>query len=161
VLLHVRYTAREGGDLLRASAVANLNKAIDEAVAAGSVRLFSIRHEFPSEWAAFKSVTPSAGVAAGLTLNLRSEHYPFWSQGRLEVLKRVELFAQTDKASLDVLDRANGRGAKDTLNVRFGNLLNGKLTAIALPAPIGKFTLFFADSSMNNLWLALTWGKAE
>ena len=49
VILHIRYTAREGGGLLHDGAVANLKTRIDEAQAAGSVRLFSIRHEFPTE----------------------------------------------------------------------------------------------------------------
>lgn len=56
VIIHIRYTAREGGGLLRNGAVANLKERIAEAQAAGSVRLFSVRHEFPTEWAKFKSV---------------------------------------------------------------------------------------------------------
>jgi hypothetical protein len=30
---------------------------------------------------------------------------------------------------------------------------------IPLPAHIGEFTLYFTDNSMEELWLALTWGK--
>jgi hypothetical protein len=40
-----------------------------------------------------------------------------------------------------------------------GNLRAGKLANIPLPAPAGKFTLFFNDNSMSDLWLALAWGK--
>src|SRR5262249_27101759 len=56
VILHIRYTAREGGGLLRDSAATRLNELIAESQTAGSVRLFSTRHEFPTEWARFKSV---------------------------------------------------------------------------------------------------------
>lgn len=56
VILHFRYTVREGGTLLRREAVKNLNAAIEAAQAIGSLRLFSIRHEFPTEWAKFKRV---------------------------------------------------------------------------------------------------------
>ena len=48
-----RYTAREAGGLLRNGAVTNLKTQIEEAQAAGSVRLFSMRHEFPTELAKF------------------------------------------------------------------------------------------------------------
>jgi hypothetical protein len=50
VILHMRYTAREGGGLLRRGAIKNLQIIFDEARAAGSVRMFSVRHEFPQEW---------------------------------------------------------------------------------------------------------------
>jgi hypothetical protein len=43
VILHIRYTAREGGGLLRKGAVDNLKAAIEADQAAGSVRLFSVR----------------------------------------------------------------------------------------------------------------------
>ena len=57
VVLHVRYTAREGGDALCAGAVANLKDRIGDGATAGSTRLFSVRHEFPTAWAAFKRAT--------------------------------------------------------------------------------------------------------
>src|SRR5262249_28877814 len=72
VIIHLRYTAREGGGLLRNGSVANLKTRIEEAQAMGSVRLFSVRREFPSEWAKFKGVKiEGATVFAELTVNLR------------------------------------------------------------------------------------------
>src|ERR1700740_295593 len=38
------------------------------------VRLFSVRHEFPNEWAKFKS-------GKDLEIALKPEHYPFWTRG--------------------------------------------------------------------------------
>jgi hypothetical protein len=55
LILHFRFTARQGGEPLRRAAEENLVKKIAEARAAGTVRLFSLRHEFPTEWAQFKS----------------------------------------------------------------------------------------------------------
>ena len=49
VILHIRYTAREGGRLLRNGAIAHVKELFADAQAAGSVRLFSVRHEFPTE----------------------------------------------------------------------------------------------------------------
>ena len=161
VILHFRYTAREGGGLLRNGAVANLKTRIEEAQAAGSVRLFSVRHEFPTEWAKFKSVKIARTTeTAELTLNLREEHYPFWSKGRLEVVKRADLFAKTTKNNVEITDKADGTGNKDTLvkDNSLGGLRIGKLKSISLPAPTGKFALYFNDNSMEDLWIALSWG---
>jgi hypothetical protein len=162
VILHLRYTAREGGGLLRNGAVANLNTSIEEARAAGSVRLFSVRHEFPSEWAKFKRIELGAATpVAELTLDLREEHYPFWSQNGLKALKRVDLYAKTTENSVEIGDKPDGTGNKDTLvkDTSLGNLRVGGLTNIPLPAPTGKFALNFNDNSMQDLWLALAWGK--
>lgn len=164
VILHLRYTAREGGGLLRSGAVANLKTRIEEAQAAGSVRLFSMRHEFPTEWAKFKGTQVGTGASAPLTLDLKPEHYPFWSQGRLEAVKRVDLFAKTAKNSVKVTDKPDGVENKGTTlakDASLGDLCAGKLTNIPLPAPTGKFTLYLNDNSMEDLWLALAWGKGD
>ena len=55
------------------------------------MRLFSARHDFPTQWANFQSVTPAANERSALKLKLRPEHYPFWSQGRLNTLVRAEI----------------------------------------------------------------------
>jgi len=171
VILHLRYTAREGGSLLRTGAVRNLKTRIDEAQAVGSVRLFSMRHEFPTEWAKFKSVRLDelgAPDTAELSLDLREEHYSFWSQGRLKAVKGVALYAKTAKDGVEITykppkkpDRTDDPTAKKyTLNdTSLGDLRAGKLTNFPLPAPTGKFTLYFNDNSMQDLWLALAWGK--
>lgn len=169
IILHIRYTAREGGDSLRIGALDNLNACIDEAQTAGSVRLFSVRHEFPSAWAAFKSIAVEGDTAvAKLTLNLEEEHYPFWSRsrGRLNTIRRVDLFAkptQDTKTNVVMSDQPDGTGNEDNLVIdrSFGDILSGNLTNISLPAPTGEFTLYLDDNSMENLWLALTWGKAD
>ena len=90
-----------------------------------------------------------------------SLHYPFWSQGRLDAVKRVDLFARTAKNNVDISENADGTGKKDTLakDNSLGDLLAGKLTKISLPAPLGKFSLHLNDNSMEDLWLALAWGK--
>jgi hypothetical protein len=168
VVLHIRYTAREGGEELRRKAVANLVTLIDDAQAAGSVRLFSVRHEFPDQWAKFRSQTPGPDQRAALTLNLRAEDYPFWSQGVTKSLKSVHILARSSKDSVPVIlaifDRATSQpaGQSDTLksNSALGKLLTGTLSNIELPAAVGQFTLFFADNSLDELWLAVKWGRA-
>lgn len=166
VVLHLRYTAREGGTLLRNGAVANLEDSIKAAQALGSVRLFSVRHEFPDEWARFRSATVNTGatpkVLAPLALTLRPEHYPFWSRGRLQAVKRADLFARrAAAAAVDVFGDATGTGAKDTLTRDPSlRLHTAELHNVPPAGPLGQFTLHFADNTVEDLWLAVTWGAA-
>lgn len=164
VILHLRYTAREGGAVLRNAAAANLAAAVEEARAVGSVRLLSIRHEFPGEWAKFKNAPMSNNppLRPSLSLDLREEHYPFWSRGSLDAIKRVDVYARTAKASVEVTAQPDGSGPKDVLvpDVSLGNLRVGELKNVPLPAsPVGNFTFYLNDQTMTDLWLALAWGK--
>ena len=168
VILHLRYTAREAGGLLRNGAVANLKTRIEEAQAVGSVRLFSVRHEFPTAWAKFTRVKIKGAIqTATLDLELRQEHFPFWSQGRLEAVKRMDLFAEASQ-TVEIADAPDGTGkhslVKDT---SLGGLWRGQLTPTDLPqidpkAPLSiKFSLHFTHNSLEDLWLAVTWGKGD
>lgn len=165
VILHIRYTARGGGDLLRSGAVTNLKEQIDKAQAVGSVRLFSVRHEFPAEWARFKSIQiGGATSAAELSLDLRQEHYPFWSQGRLDAVQSVRLVARTFndvEIANKLSDEPSGTRMTDALGLdpSLGTFRAGRLQNIPLPTPTGRFTLYFNDNAMDDLWLALAWGK--
>lgn len=161
VIFHVRYTAREGGDVLRKAATNHLAKLIEQAQAAGSVRLLSIRHDFTAAWVKLRSaVLTTTNRFAELTLELGAEHYPFWSGGRLEALKAVELFASTGKNVIEINQAADGSGKKDSIskNATYGELRSGKLVHIPLPPPTGKLTLYLDDNAMEDLWIALTWG---
>jgi len=60
----------------------------------------------------------------------------------------------------------DSKANNDTLvrNPLLGNLLAGNLVKIPLPAAITDtthppLTLFFDNNSMEDLWIAITWGK--
>lgn len=161
VVLHLRYTAREGGGLLRNAAIEHVKELIGDAQAAGSVRLFSVRHEFPTEWAKFKGIKIEGGTTQPeLAVDIRQEHFPYWSKGRLEAIKRVDLFTKGDISAFEPQVTAevtkygpNGAEEKET---------PAQLTNIHLPDQFSlKFKLRFSDNSMEDLWVALAWGKAE
>ncbi|MCP9448641.1 MAG: neuraminidase-like domain-containing protein [Nitrospira sp.] len=159
VILHVQYTAREGGDLLHDAAVAQITQLVEDGRAAGSVRLFSVRHEFPGEWHRFKTQTPPAGHRHELALTLRPEHYPFWAQGRLNGVSRIDLLARSSRSGVTIADRAID-GNTDNLNrdAALGDLLVGRLTAIPLPTrPTGEVTLYFENAELDDFWLAVSW----
>jgi hypothetical protein len=157
VVVHVRYTAREGGDLLRAAAVRNLEDQIKHAQTVGSICLFSIRHEFPSAWAKFQS---GAALPAELSLTLTPELYPFWAQK--PVIKSVDFLAQTTSTTpINVTDPTGPDGTLVS-NPLLGNLLAGTLTRRpqAVTDAAHLFNLFFDDNSMQDLWIAIKWGTA-
>jgi hypothetical protein len=74
-------------------------------------------------------------------------------------VKRVDLFAKTAKNDVEIAENADKSGATDKLNSPRHNFRVGTLVKIPRPKPTGKFTLFFNDTSMEDLWLALAWGK--
>jgi len=158
-----------GGGLLRNGAMDNVKTAIDVADALGSTRLFSMRHEFPAEWAKFQAQVPAAGQRFELAFTLRDEHYPFWSRGRLNSVESVRLVAESSlaavPATLDVFDKVNDLPApakKDTLvkDESMGKLLIGGFTNIALPAPTGERKLYFATKAVKDVWVAVAWSSA-
>jgi hypothetical protein len=93
--------------LLRNAAMKELDELIQAGQAAGSMRLFSVRHEFPSEWHRFKTHTPPNNQRHELALTLRPEHYPFWSQARLAQgsVTRMDLLARSEQNSVEVVDK--------------------------------------------------------
>src|SRR5205823_1039949 len=171
VVLHIRYTARAGGGLLRNGAVENVKTAIQVAEALGSTRLFSMRHEFPTEWAKFQAQAPAPGNRFELAINLREEHYPFWGHDRLNSVKAVRIVAESAvtpvPATLDVFDKVNNTpvaAKQDTLardDISMGSLLTGEFTNMARPAsPTGNLKLYFATKAIKDVWIAVTWSSA-
>ncbi|KAF5435693.1 hypothetical protein C5S36_02575, partial [Candidatus Methanophagaceae archaeon] len=53
LILHLRYTAREGGALLKSGAVQQINDIVEHAETSGLARSFSLKHNFPTEWHRF------------------------------------------------------------------------------------------------------------
>ena len=168
-VLHLRYTAREGGAALRNAAIGHARGKIAQAQTAGSVRLLSLRHDFPTDWARFKAAALSPEVPeAPLLITLRDEHYPFWAGKFAPIaLKTVQLFAEPSAATkpeIGVATAAIGNSARTehtmTTDASLGDLRVGALDG-SLPNAIGDMTLFVDDNTMTDLWLALSWGAQE
>jgi hypothetical protein len=158
VVLHLKYTAREGGQVLRDQATGHLRQLIDQAEAGGTARLFAMRMEFPSEWARF---TTEQGDRPRLTVALREEHYPYWSAGRGRETTDVLLLAR-GPADADVINVHAGPehdSPSDTLgrDDSLGGLFRGRLVNIPLSAAVGETTLHFDAGTVTDLWMILTW----
>ncbi|MCM3872392.1 MAG: neuraminidase-like domain-containing protein, partial [Pyrinomonadaceae bacterium] len=90
VVLHLKYTAREGGATLKNGARDALKKMLaDENLQL--TRLFSFKHEFPTEWYRFLHPIDLATTHT-LSLTLTQERFPFMLRGKAITLNAVTLF---------------------------------------------------------------------
>ena len=103
VILHLRYTARQGGGLLSQQATEHLRALVEEASTSGLVQLFSLKHDFPSEWQHF--VTSDENFEA----TVKKEYFPYLVQGEVTTIRKVELYTVQDKDLLSTVP--------DSLNV--------------------------------------------
>jgi hypothetical protein len=88
-VLHIRYTARDGGDLLGDAALQSLTA---ELAGIPLRRAFSARHEFPTEWNAFLRPAQGAGEAV-LKLDLSEKRFPYFAQNAGLKISELQLIA--------------------------------------------------------------------
>ena len=95
VILHISYTSRNGGGLLTAGANENVKETLPDSAA----RLFSLKHEFSTEW--YQFLHPENNADQELVINLKPEHFPFFIRGKLSALKikALDLFVETNDAN--------------------------------------------------------------
>ncbi len=160
VILHIRYTAREGGGLLHQGAMKNIMDPLEGTEVPGATRLFSLRHEFPSEWNAFKNRSEENGCFE-LVLNFRPEHYPFWAQGKLGSVKRMDVLAQ-GAAALTITQPEGGNPVELTKDPALGKMLFGSQSVpnkMLMKSPIGEKRLFLNSNELDDLFFLVTWGE--
>ncbi len=154
VILHIKYTARDGGESLRNAAMENLKNKIMEGTAPGCTRLFDIRHEFPSEWAKFTSPQSETNGRYELFLNLKEEYYPFWSKGKPKSLKQIIMIAKTNEGTLGIYKNpSNGKGDILNKDTFFGNLLVGELEKAKPSEPMGDWRFYFDKNNLQDIWI--------
>ena len=174
VILHLRYTARPGGDALRHGAISEVRSLIGEAKAAGSVRLFSVRHEFPDAWARFTGAEASDTDRYRLSIPLSPQLYPFWSRDSLRSVHEMELLAHLQTKAVATKHDKVFKNAKKTdatvtapltNNPELGNklrgsFLQGAFASANFPAApdSGSLEWFFDGNQFDDLWVAITWG---
>ena len=98
VVLHIRYTARDGGAVLKQKCAAELEesfKGIEQlSNEAGLVRLFSMRHEFPTEWSLLTSGTnQNPAVARSQSFAITKNRFPFLFAGKQIKISSIDLYA--------------------------------------------------------------------
>jgi hypothetical protein len=85
----IAFAAREGRDNLKGAATQALTQMLAAQNNALLARLFSVKHEFPSERYRFLHLMDPT---ATLTMDLSQERFPFLYRGRAITIGAVELF---------------------------------------------------------------------
>jgi hypothetical protein len=96
VILHLNYTARETGGLFRDKANTYLKdflKNTADLTEQPLMQMFSMKHEFPTEW--YRFLHPIVqGADQRLNFTLGKERFPFFAQGRMVVVMKIDAFAR-------------------------------------------------------------------
>lgn len=87
VILHLRYTARQGVDPTKVKTF--LDELFENANQSKLALLFSLRHDFPTEWSAFVN-----GVGTPFTVAIRKDYFPYFTQEKTIKIESLELYAQ-------------------------------------------------------------------
>jgi peptidoglycan hydrolase-like protein with peptidoglycan-binding domain len=100
IILHMRYTSRDGGDNFRSAVItevkADLNKIALAESRQGLYRAFSMRHDFPTNWQKF--LFPPAGTDQVMVFDTAPTRFPFFTRGMQLTATSVELIAKLKNA---------------------------------------------------------------
>ena len=93
VILHLRYTARDGGSTLRGLVEDSLREVLNEMLVdagrTGLYQAYSLRHHFPDEW---WQLTQQQSTA----LTIGPEHLPYLARDHQPVVDQVTWYARVD-----------------------------------------------------------------
>jgi Tc toxin complex TcA C-terminal TcB-binding domain len=90
VILHLKYIAREGGELLKQSALAAREAELERLTEQGllQVQLLSSKHHFPNQWYQFLQAQDDQV----LTLELSMDQFPFQDSAHTIIIQRIEVY---------------------------------------------------------------------
>ncbi|HXR60939.1 MAG TPA: hypothetical protein VN732_06420, partial [Solirubrobacterales bacterium] len=101
LVVHLRYTSLPAGGELGEAATKALKEAAEQVGKSGLALLFSLRHDFPTEWAAF------AAGSGPFKLGLEKGHFPYFVQGAEIAVGALELYAGERKLKRVSIDPPN------------------------------------------------------
>lgn len=154
VIIHLKYTARDGGATLRKAALAAISaKRTTEA----AIRFFSAKLEFPDEWHRFLHPDDTA-VKQTLELDVNKDRFPFQYRGMKLTVSAVTIFLKLKEGSgftadnLLGFDLIIGSIAPDTQPVRLDVVVGLPKAVVPVPAVIsdakkggGKWIIEFGE----------------
>lgn len=161
VVVHIHYTAREGGDLLREAAIGTPQDS--DGGLGGRLPLqrgFSAKHEFPTEWSAFSR--GQSAIEASLTLDLSEKRFPYFARHlglKISELQVVALVQDTDGSSkIDVNVTAPGTDTGtltelDAENGDYGGHPSGNVTYDSIDPGEWKITIDTSAMGAPSEWL--------
>jgi len=111
IILHVKYTARSGGERLEGKANQCLKEILATADASNLLLLFSLPHDFPTEWQQFTSGTQADPVS----ITIRPDYFPYLTQGRTLEISDIRGYAINDQLVEPVPFNADLKALTDQL----------------------------------------------
>jgi hypothetical protein len=100
--LHIKYTARDGGNVLKQAALQSLRDLVEQ----GSLyQMFSAKDEFSSDW--HKFLYPQANKANELVLDLQSSRFRYYPANKSLSLKSIVLLMKLKLSENVTYDEAN------------------------------------------------------
>jgi hypothetical protein len=167
VILHLRYTARDGGEQLRTAALANLNDEFEDAKSQPLARMVSLRHEYPSEWA---RLTASAAGPRTETVRIGKETFPYLFQDQRHdvTIVKVDVLGVVTDGRPGTLPGITPPGQAGPLELNvdqaetIGDLLHGLAEpegGIAVAGPNSTWTFAGAEelAALRDVLIVLTY----
>jgi hypothetical protein len=78
VIIHMRYTARQGGNALGSAATAFIrNTVFADIEESGLVQFFDLKHDFPNAWHDFRT----SDSPENLIILIKKQHFPYFTKG--------------------------------------------------------------------------------
>ncbi|RSS58744.1 neuraminidase-like domain-containing protein [Streptomyces sp. WAC01280] len=126
LILHLRYTARDGGVPLREKAVESLKatfsgEGAEPGTPAALTRMISVRHEFPDAW--YRFLNTPAGAERVLSLPVSKRRFPYFAaRGEVRVTRLAAFSTGTalPELRLSVKDPAADAGPERTVTLTAG-----------------------------------------
>jgi hypothetical protein len=148
VIVTIRYCARPDGNRAEAE------KSAAQWLKTHAARVFSMKHEFGSEWAGFKRPRAEGDGPAVLKFSLTPDLFPLLLEKVTEKPKRLHLFFPGD-ANGDVELLRNGVSLGKT------SLASGMAFVSNSLQVNGDYELRFESNALDDLWLVVDWQADE
>ncbi len=156
LIFHMQYTARISGGAFKNAALTHLK---DEFENAGRHISLTMKNDFPTEWYKFSSAEIDDNNKVGLKIDLKKEHYPYWSSAKLNGIKSIHVFAISDALQeLEIFDENNQSFALVKNDEMGSNVLSANWSTFDLPNDIGEFELFFEENDFDDLIFIVNYG---
>jgi len=111
IIIHIRYTAREGGGVLARAAVGQLSNMVEQAETSELAIMLNLKYDFPTEWNLFLN------ESGGFSANIKRDYFPYITQGRNISITEISLHGITDNGIGPIIpDGVNIESLSDELN---------------------------------------------
>lgn len=170
-ILHVKYTAREDAGVFKKGAISHLRDYFEKEGTTPALRMFNLRHEFPSQWHRFLHPTEPANGNI-FELEMSPGLFPFRDQGNTLKINTLWLLARctksdnyevvltlpwatqppagTDKMTLAPVSQYGG------LHFSQKDIAGFNIKIVPTPAPAAKWQLQMSTSNGSNLGAGTT-----